>query len=150
MKRLPDGRFSLVNLSIYTNPVIYLVEPDRIQREALTSLLLRTGFDAQGFADAEELLGKKGFPAPGACVVSELNLPGLNGLALLNQLRADDKSLPFIILTGDADINMAVSALHSKVSDYVVKPVVERDLVQRIKTVLRRSGQSLGMPGDSE
>lgn len=124
-------------ISAFNDPVIYLVEPDRYQRDALTSLFRKTGFEARSVSTAEELLQLQGFPAQASCVVSELNLPGLDGLGLLNTLRATNQTLPFVMLAGDADIGVAVTALHNKVSDYIVKPIVERDLVRRIQTVLR-------------
>ena len=133
---------SLTRQTEQNNPVVYLVEPDQEQREALTALLLRTGFRAFGFTTAEDLLAAQGFPAQRACVVSELKLPGLDGLTLLQQLRQRNAGLPFIMLTAETDLAAAVSALHNKVSDYLVKPVVERELVQRIKAVLRGPEQA--------
>ena len=127
----------MTTISAFHNPVIYLVEPDQHQRDALTSLFRKTGFETQEFSTAEELLDLQGFPAQASCVVSELNLPGLDGLGLLSRLRDTYQNLPFVMLAGDADISVALTALHTRVSDYIVKPIVERDLVRRIQTVLR-------------
>ena len=76
-------------------------------------------------------------PALKGCVISEMDLPGMNGLDLYTALRERHVGLPFIILTGDSDVTRAVSALRHKVSDYVVKPVVERDLITRVRDALR-------------
>ncbi len=121
----------------HTSPVIYIVDPDQKLRSELTALFERTGYEAAGYASAEEFLAAERNLARPGCVVSEMKLPGADGLALLTALRDKESRLPLIILTGDPDVGQAVTALHNKVSDYLVKPVIERELIRRIKMVLR-------------
>lgn len=120
-----------------TTPVIYVIDPDQKLRSALVTLFERTGFDAVSYPSAEEFLDVEQQPARFGCVVSEMKLPGADGLELLTALRDRNSRLPLIILTGDPDVGNAVTALHHKVSDYLVKPVIERELIKRIKVALR-------------
>jgi len=101
------------------------------------TLFERTGFDAVSYPSAEEFLEAEQHPARFGCVVSEMKLPGADGLELLTALRDRNSQLPLIILTGDPDVGSAVTALQNEVSDYLVKPVIERELIRRIKVALR-------------
>ena len=68
--------------------------------------------------------------------MSEMELPGISGLELMSLLRERQVRLPFIVLTSDPDIPRAVNALRSKVSNYLVKPFVGRDLANKIEAAL--------------
>jgi two-component system C4-dicarboxylate transport response regulator DctD len=72
-------------------------------------------------------------------VLSEINLPGISGLELLDELRTQDASVPFIILTSDPEVRLAVTALRKNVSGYLMKPAVERELTKAVKLALQDS-----------
>ena len=112
------------------------------------ALLRRTGYDAVSYPNAEEFLASEQFPTRFGCVVSEMKLPGADGLGLLTALRDRNCRLPVIILTNDPDVGHAVKALHSKVSDYIVKPVIERELINRIKVALRSFKEAYEAAGE--
>jgi FixJ family two-component response regulator len=126
-------------------PVVYVIDPDRQLTTRLMTLFERTGYKAVNYSSAEEFLQAEQQPARYGCVVSEMKLPGVDGLGLLTKLREMDCRLPLIILTGDSDVSHAVNALQNKVSDYLVKPVIERELIKRIKVALRRSKEVQGL-----
>ena len=117
---------------------IYVVDPDAKHREAVAALMSRLGYRAETFNTAEDMLDSVATPALKGCVISEMRLPGMSGVDLYSALRERRVGLPFIILTGDTDVTQAVAALRNKVSDYVVKPVVERDLITRVREALRK------------
>jgi FixJ family two-component response regulator len=131
------------------NPVIYIVDPDSKLTANLLTLFERTGYEAVSYPSAEAFLETEPNPARIGCVVSEMKLPGADGLELLTALRERNSRLPLIILTGDPDVSQAVIALRKKVSDYLVKPVIERDLIRRIKVVLRGVRDSQSKAQDS-
>ena len=131
------------------NPVIYVIDPDAKLRADLMTLFERTGYAAVSYPSAEEFLTAEKNPARVGCVVSEMKLPGADGLELLTALRERNSRLPLIILTGDPDVSHAVTALHNKVSDYLVKPVIERELIKRIKVALQGARSSRGSAQDS-
>lgn len=78
------------------------------------------------------------------CIVLDLKLPDGNGLDLLRQLRKDDNMVPVIVLTSrDSEVDRVVG-LELGADDYVSKPFSVRELVARVKAVLRRSGADCG------
>ena len=123
--------------AVDVHPTIYLVDPDDQHCELVSALMRRLGYRTERFVSAEDMLDALASPALKGCVISEMELPGMSGLDLYTALRERKVGLPFIILTKDSDVTRAVSALRHKVSDYVVKPVVERDLITRVRDALR-------------
>lgn len=118
-------------------PTIYIVDPDQQHCRSVAALMSHLGYHTTCYRSAEELLEAVPSPALKGCVISEMRLPGMNGLDLYGALRERRVNLPFIILTSDPDVSRAVSALHRKVHDYVAKPVIERDLLTRVREALR-------------
>jgi len=123
--------------AVEDHPTIYVVDPDGKHCLSVSTLMARLGYHTASFASAEELLDSLSTPALRGVVISEMRLPGMSGLDLYSVLRERRVGLPFIILTSDPDVSRAVSALQRKVSDYVVKPIVERDLITRVRDALR-------------
>jgi FixJ family two-component response regulator len=117
---------------------ILVVESDQRARADLASLLARVGFQTQVFASAEALLETIDACPVRACVLAEIELPGMTALELTARLRERNCSVPVIILTRLSDVATAVKAMRSTVADYLVKPYVERDLVNRVRAVLTR------------
>jgi len=129
----------VTDTKVETTSVIYVVDPDQKLSSELMALFERIGFETVSYSSAEAFLEAEPQPARFGCVVSEMKLPGANGLELLTALRDRNSQLPLIILTGDPDVRHAVTALHNKVSDYLVKPVIERELIKRIKVALGKA-----------
>jgi DNA-binding response OmpR family regulator len=76
-------------------------------------------------------------------VISDLNVPKLNGLELIAQIKASDffKSIPIMILSGEESSEMRIKCLDAGADDYVVKPFNPRELDARIRVILRRMGK---------
>jgi FixJ family two-component response regulator len=123
--------------AVDVHPTIYLVDPDDTHCDSVAALMQRLGYRTERFVSAEDMLDSLASPALKGCVISEMELPGMSGLDLYSRLRERHVGLAFIILTSDSDVTRAVGALHRKVTDYVVKPVVERDLITRVRDALR-------------
>ena len=112
--------------------------------EERISSFLEKGLRAQGFAptvvgDGESALS---LAAGGGfdLVLLDLGLPGRDGLSVLEQLRARDRSLPVIVVTARSEIHDTVAGLDSGADDYVTKPFVFDELVARIRARLREDG----------
>jgi len=120
------------------SPHILIVDDDRELRQLLTGFLAGHGFRADAAADGRAMAK---FLETGRfdLVVLDLMLPGEDGLALCRRLRGDS-SLPIIMLTALADETDRIIGLEMGADDYVVKPFSPRELLARIKAVLRRSG----------
>jgi len=117
------------------NCTVLLVDNDRLGRAAVAESLRRAGFATRTFDQAEELLAQLDQVTPPACVIAELELPGMNGIDLSQRLR---EQLPVIILTAAGDVASAVQALRGNVLDYLTKPYVERQLICRLRRALDR------------
>lgn len=117
---------------------VLVVDGDSRDRSEIVALLERVGFNIETYDSAEALLEAVDETTSRACVISEMSLPGMSGLELTHSLRARHIQLPVIILTTHADVATAVNAIRSSVSDYLMKPFVERDLVNRLRAVIAR------------
>ncbi|HMO67007.1 MAG TPA: response regulator, partial [Verrucomicrobiota bacterium] len=89
---------------------VLLVDDDPGLRRALARLLRTEGFTLAAFASAEEFLHAPP-PPPPACVILDVSLPGLDGLAVQRRLAEDGTPLPVVFLTGHGDISMSVRAI---------------------------------------
>lgn len=101
-------------------PVIF-VDDDPDLRRATTQMLTLAGFEVQAYPGAEAALGAldDGFEGP---VVTDIRMPRMNGLQLFERIRALDPDLPVILVTGHADVELAVAALKDGAYDFISKP----------------------------
>jgi two-component system response regulator FixJ len=123
---------------------VLLVDGDSALRGEVAKLLRRVGFRIRDFERGEELLEVPRHALDGSCVISEMALPGMSGLELARSLRDRAISIPFIILTAHADVAMAVHAMRNEVADFLLKPVMERELVRRVTGALERHAEKAG------
>lgn len=116
--------------------VIHVVDDDEPMRDSLVDLLEEAGYKVRAYASAEELLARGAAAEPG-CVVSDMRMPGMDGLTLLRRLRADSSGLPLILITGHGDIPMAVNAMRAGAVDFLEKPFEPDALLAAIGMALR-------------
>jgi two-component system response regulator FixJ len=121
---------------------IHVVEDDVAMRDSVVALLEDAGYRVRAFASAEELLAL-GVRAEPGCVVSDVRMPGTDGLSLLRQLRAQGAALPLVIITGHGDVPLAVAAMKAGAVDFLEKPFGAEALLSAVEAGLqaRRSGQ---------
>lgn len=125
------------NLSDITNTV-YVVDPDPAISEAITALLGTYDLHVSAFLDAETFLDFHALePIQRGCVMIEVNLPGLDGLALLRQLRAENTDLPIIVLTNAHEPAMHRQAVRFGADRVVEKPLINDMLTYTVLSVLR-------------
>lgn len=120
---------------------VLLVDGDHSARGELGSLLRRGGYQTRDFDRAGELLAAPDHVFHWSCVVSELALPDMTGLELVRNLRDRAIRTPVIMLTAQADVSTAVHALRNDVADFLLKPVIERDLLRRLEIALVRHAE---------
>jgi DNA-binding NtrC family response regulator len=116
---------------------IYLVDDDVSVRESVGGLLRSAGFRAQTFASAQECLAGLEAEVPG-CLVLDVQLPGLSGLDLQQQLAKADLQVPIIFLTGHGDIPMSVRAIKAGALEFLTKPCDGDDLLNAIRLGIAR------------
>ncbi|WP_295042885.1 sigma-54 dependent transcriptional regulator [uncultured Paracoccus sp.] len=107
---------------------ILLVEDDDHMREAMTLALDLAGFDMRGVASGAEALHHVGFGFRGI-VISDIRMPGMDGLTLMNRVHDLDADIPVILVTGHGDVQLAVRAMRDGAYDFVEKPFQNAHLV---------------------
>ncbi|MGI9198537.1 MAG: response regulator transcription factor, partial [Candidatus Nanopelagicaceae bacterium] len=126
---------------------ILVVEDEKSFAEPLAYLLGREGYEVEIAADGNEAIAK--FDKSGAdLVLLDLMLPGINGTEVCRQIRTTS-NVPIIMLTAKDDEVDKVVGLELGADDYVTKPYSSRELLARVRAVLRRGGESLGNSGDA-
>ncbi|HJW01652.1 MAG TPA: sigma-54 dependent transcriptional regulator [Azospira sp.] len=116
---------------------VFLVEDDPAVRMGSAQALSLAGLPVQSFADAESALAALAREHPGA-VVSDVRLPGKDGIALLHELRQLDRELPVILVTGHGDVAMAVQAMRDGAHDFIEKPFSSEQLVRVTRQALEK------------
>lgn len=94
-------------------------EPD--MRESISQWLVLSGFETETYASAEDAMKSIGPDFPGV-VVSDIRMPGMDGIAFLKRLMSQDSNLPVILITGHGDVPMAVEAMRLGAMDFMEKP----------------------------
>lgn len=116
-------------------PTVFIVDDDPGIRKAMQLLLKSVGLRSEIFASGDEFLARFDPERPG-CLILDIRMPGLGGLALQERLLGAGNSLPIIFITGHADVPMAVEAMQKGAFDFVQKPVRDQELLERIKAAL--------------
>ncbi len=100
---------------------IAIVDDEQDMRQSISQWLALSGYDTETFASAEEALGTLGPEYPGI-VISDIKMPGMDGIQLLKKLMGSDSSLPVIMITGHGDVPIAVEAMRIGAFDFLEKP----------------------------
>lgn len=109
-------------------------EPD--MRESISQWLTLSGFTTEVFASAEEALKVIGPDWPGA-VITDIRMPGMDGMAFLKRLMGQDSALPVIMITGHGDVPMAVEAMRLGAMDFMEKPFNPDRMTELAKKALQ-------------
>lgn len=119
------------------NGKVYVIDDDPAMRDSLNFLLGSAGFEVALFDSATAFLDV--LPALDfGCVISDVRMPGVDGLDLLRRLRTDLKKLPVVIMTGHGDVSLAVEAMKLGAVDFLEKPFEDDRLVGMILASLRQ------------
>jgi len=117
---------------------IYVIDDDDAMRDSLNFLLDSSGFGVTLFDDAQAFLDA----LPGlsfGCVLSDVRMPGLDGIELLKRMKAQQSSFPILIMTGHGDVPLAVEAMKLGAVDFLEKPFEDDRLVTMIETAMRQA-----------
>jgi len=115
--------------------MIAVVDDDESIREAVTSLLKSLGYAALAFERAEEFLNSEHRRAV-ACLVADVQMPGMTGPELYARLAAADEPIPTILITAYPDVVVRARALQNGVKGYLTKPFRDEDLLASIRSAL--------------
>jgi two-component system, LuxR family, response regulator FixJ len=117
---------------------VYVIDDDEAMRDSLQFLLGSADFDVTLFESAQAFLDKLGSLDFG-CVVSDVRMPGIDGIELLGRLKSLQCRFPVIIMTGHGDVPLAVEAMKLGAVDFLEKPFDDDLLIAMIDTGLKRA-----------
>ncbi|MEA1889046.1 MAG: response regulator FixJ [Pseudomonadota bacterium] len=118
--------------------IVFIVDDDASVRDSLRWLIESVQLSVRCFATAQEFLDGYDNQQTG-CVVLDVRMPGISGLDLQEELKQQNFVLPVIIITGHADVPMAVRAFKSGVFDFIEKPFNDQRLIDRIQQAIEKS-----------
>jgi FixJ family two-component response regulator len=116
--------------------MISIVDDDESVREATKALVRSLGYSAVTFGSAEEFLGSEQATAT-ACLITDVQMPGLSGIELQDRLIADNRRIPTIFITAFPDERLQGQALRNGAIGYLQKPFDESRLIDCIDAALK-------------
>ncbi|HUW83471.1 MAG TPA: response regulator transcription factor [Phycisphaerae bacterium] len=114
---------------------VFVVDDDEAARVMLQFLLGSVGLGSEGFTSAQKFLDHYDPDRPG-CLLLDVRMPGMSGLELQSRLACQGSKLPIILLTGHADVPMAVHAVRAGAFDFLEKPTNDQVLLDRVQQAI--------------
>src|ERR1700727_2044550 len=123
-----------------TDGVVHLIDDDDGVRQSLAFLLASAGMAVRVYESASAFIEALGTLQPG-CIVSDVRMPGIDGLQLQQRLKALSVHLPVIVITGHADVPLAVEAMKAGAIDFIEKPFDDEALLSAIRGAIDRNAR---------
>ncbi len=123
--------------------VVHVVDDEEPVRKSLAFLLATEGFTVRVHERASDFL-KIAAELRDACLVTDLRMPDIDGVELLRSLRQRGIKIPAIVITGHADVPMAVAAMKAGALDFIEKPFEDRVLIESIRRAARDMAKEKG------
>jgi two-component system response regulator FixJ len=120
------------------DPTVFVIDDQKSVREALMEMLSVFGFTVEAYESADTFLTKVDLARHG-CVVADVRMPGTDGIALVRELARRKSPLPVILISGHADVPMAVAGIKAGAQDFIEKPVDDAQLVAAINRGFART-----------
>lgn len=121
-----------------SEPVVHIVDDDAPVRESIAFLLDAEGIATRTYESASALLDRRAELEPGG-IITDIRMPGVNGLEMVQELTRTGVPHPIIVLTGHGDVSLAVQAMKVGVVDFLEKPFDDDALLRAVRTMLSRS-----------
>ena len=116
---------------------VAIIDDERDMRLSISQWLSLSGYKPESFVSAEDALASINSNYPGV-VISDIKMPGMDGIQLLKKLMGQDSQLPVILITGHGDVPMAVEAMRLGAFNFLEKPFEPEDLSQLIKLAAQK------------
>jgi two-component system response regulator FixJ len=120
-----------------STPTIFVIDDQDSVRDALGEMLRVFGYNVETYDSADAFLQALSGPRPG-CVVADVRMPGMDGIELVRELSRRKISLPVVLISGHADVPMAVAAIKAGAEDFIEKPIDDALLLAAINRCLAR------------
>ena len=118
-------------------PTIFLIDDHASVRDALGEMLSVFGYSVKAYESADAFLATVNKGEPG-CIVADVKMPGTDGIGLVRELARRGIAMPVVLISGHADVPMAVDAIKSGAQDFIEKPVDDTQLVAAINRAFAR------------
>jgi len=118
------------------NRVVHVVDDDEAVRRSLAFLLMSEDFNVREYESAAELLDGVPDVIPG-CIITDARMPGIDGIEFLRRLKARGQSVPVILITGNADLPMAIWAMKAGAVDFIEKPFHDDVILAAVREAMR-------------
>jgi two-component system response regulator FixJ len=132
-----------------SEPIVYVIDDDEGVRSSLAFFLEMSDLQARAYASASEFLQD----APGleeGVIITDVRMPGMSGLDLVRRLREIGVDLPIIVITGHADVPLAVEAMRAGVVDFIEKPFEHDMLLASVRDALSRRLERQAREGERQ
>jgi two-component system, LuxR family, response regulator FixJ len=126
-----------------SEPMAHIVDDDPAMRDSLAFLLASDEIRSRTYDSAGALLARSKELEPG-CIVTDIRMPEMTGLELIAELKRAGVRHPVIVLTGHADVSLAVQAMKAGVLDFLEKPFEDAALLRSVRTALMRGDDVAG------
>jgi two-component system response regulator FixJ len=118
-----------------SRPIVHIVDDDEAMRHSLAFVLDVNGFAPRLHDSAVAFLAARPEPVEG-CLVTDIRMPGLSGLDLVRELNQQKARYPVIVMTGHADVPLAVEAMKAGVVDFIEKPFSDETFLNAVRAAL--------------
>jgi two-component system response regulator FixJ len=119
-------------------PAVFLIDDQKAVRDALGEMLSVFGFTVHAYSSADSFLDTIREPQLG-CIVSDVRMPGMDGITFVRELARRRIAMPVVLISGHADVPMAVAGIKAGAQDFIEKPVDDAQLIAAINRGLART-----------
>ncbi|MBB3949451.1 response regulator FixJ [Aureimonas jatrophae] len=124
------------------DPAVHVIDDDKAVRRSIAFLLSANGLPVRIYESGRNFLDLLE-PDVAGCALCDVRMPGMDGIELLREVRRRDIALPFVVMTGHADVAMAVQAMKAGALDFIEKPFEDQALIALLREGMER-GQAEG------
>ena len=139
----------IADVSAPASGLVNVVDDDEAVRDSMRWLLEANGFEVRCFESAEAFLAADTLREPVGCLVLDVRMPGLSGLALQDEMLRRGSTMPVIFVTGHGDVPMAVDTMKKGAADFLQKPFSDERLCTLVRECLTRSADSYRLALDA-
>jgi len=122
-------------------PTVFVIDDDASVCKSLSRLLRSLGFEAETFVSAELFVERKHYDGVG-CIILDVQMPGLSGMDLQEELNKADYHMPIIFITGHGDIPTSVQAMKKGAVDFLTKPFDDEELLEAVRKAIEKDRKS--------
>ena len=123
-----------------TSFVVHIVDDDEAMRKSLAFMLSTAGLPVRVYDSATSFLASLATVQAG-CLITDVRMPEMTGIELLQRLQAKHLTLPVIVMTGHGDIPLAVEAMKSGAVDFIEKPFAAETIIRAVRAAEDRTGK---------